>query len=197
MALRCKFNHSHPPKPLKAATKNRSRPWGPRPYHCPDCSEVAKPSAVGSNWVDYSDVTSAQKAGHPRACGLCFPTAGAEPVVAQRPTAVMGRGARAAAPPVVTVEDLARWRRQLLRIVDELDHRAMPNAGPAARITKLKNEGLIPRDTAAQMFLVTETRNAAEYEARIQTPAGSQAVRSAWAAVVEWARSKGIAPEAE
>ena len=38
--MRCRFGHEHPPEPLTAATHNRTQPWGPRPYHCPECSEV-------------------------------------------------------------------------------------------------------------------------------------------------------------
>lgn len=95
----------------------------------------------------------------------------------------------------MTVDDLALWRRQLLRILDVLDNRDVPGSGPAARISRLRSAGKIARDTAAQMLLVTETRNVAEYEDRSQTPAGAQAVRSAWAAVLEWAHAAGISTD--
>lgn len=71
--MRCRFGHEHPPEPLTAATHNRTQPWGPRPYHCPECSEVNKPQAIGQNWLPYSNVAAARAAGHPRPCKRCFP----------------------------------------------------------------------------------------------------------------------------
>jgi len=71
--MRCLFGHEHPPQPLKAATGNPTRPWGPRPYHCPECGEVRKPQAVGRHWKSYANAAAAGAAGHPRACKRCFP----------------------------------------------------------------------------------------------------------------------------
>ena len=48
----------------------------------------------------------------------------------------------------------------------------------------MKNEGLIPRKTAALMIFLAETRNAAEYEDEGPTWAESEAVKNAWAAIV-------------
>lgn len=56
----------------------------------------------------------------------------------------------------------------------------------------MKNEGLIPRKTAALMIMLTETRNAAEYEDERPTHAESEAVKNAWAAIVEWANARGF-----
>jgi hypothetical protein len=223
MALRCKFNHAHPLRPLRAATNNPSRPHGPRPYHCPDCSEITKAHTVAGNWITYPDVASAVAAGHLYACSRCFPSATASadegsrtlrsvshptgPASSTTPTPAtaddlvkwrrqLARHFGKEPDAGVTADELGRWRRQLLRILDTLDQRAAQGAGPAARIAKLRNEGRIPRDTAAQMLVITESRNAAEYEGRSQTPAGAAAVRTAWLAVAEWARSKGIAYEA-
>ena len=189
MALRCRFNHNHPPEPLKAATLNKSRPRGGRPYRCPDCSEIAKALAVNANWIIYPDLTAALSAGHGRACRLCFPAyeASLSREKSKRITDVeIIRSHR------VTADELATWRRQLLRLLDALDNRLPQGIGLAARIARLRSEGRIPRDTAAQMLLVSEARNAAEYENRTQTAKGAQAVRNAWAAVVEWADSKGL-----
>lgn len=97
----------------------------------------------------------------------------------------------------VTANELATWRRQLLRLLDALDNRNPSGLGLAARVRRLKDAGRIPRDTAAQMLLVTEARNVAEYEDRAQTPTGAEAVRNAWAAVLEWARAKGIAVQSQ
>lgn len=71
--MRCRFNHEHPPEPLKAATGNRTKPWGPRPFHCPECPEVGKPQVVGRNWAPYATAAAARAAGHPRPCKRCFP----------------------------------------------------------------------------------------------------------------------------
>ena len=92
--------------------------------------------------------------------------------------------------------NLAKWRRQLLRLLDRLDGRVAPTAGPMAIITRLKNENVIPRETAALMIVVTEARNAAEYAGKQPTPTEGEAVRSAWAAVLDWARTRGIEAEA-
>jgi hypothetical protein len=56
----------------------------------------------------------------------------------------------------------------------------------------MKNEGLIPRKTAALMIFLAEARNAAEYEDEGPTYAESEAVKNAWAAVVEWAKARGF-----
>ncbi len=65
-----------------------------------------------------------------------------------------------------------------------------------AIITRLKNENVIPRETVALMIVVTEARNAAEYAGKQPTPTEGEAVRSAWAAVLDWARTRGIEAEA-
>ncbi len=190
--MRCRFNHSHPPWPLKAATGNPTQPRGPRPYHCPECSEVTNLRAVGRNWVEYSDAVAARDAGHPQPCRRCFPTATLERAVSSQRGPGVGRGRGVQESPSVTADDLASWRRQILRFLDMLDGRAAHGEGLVARITRLKRERRIPRDTAAQMLLVTEARNVAEYENRRPTSAGGQAVRNAWAAIVEWANGRGF-----
>ena len=38
----------------------------------------------------------------------------------------------------VTFDDLARWRRQLLRILDQLDGRPPHDSGPGARVSRLR-----------------------------------------------------------
>src|SRR2546422_2367917 len=47
--------------PVRAATGNPTRPWGPRPYHCARCSEVQGPRVVRSNWRSYSNATTARR----------------------------------------------------------------------------------------------------------------------------------------
>jgi hypothetical protein len=70
--MRCKCGHLHPPRPITAATKNPTQPWGPRPFHCSECREVTKRGVVGENWRSYLTVASAKQAGHERSCAVCF-----------------------------------------------------------------------------------------------------------------------------
>jgi hypothetical protein len=70
---RCKFGHAHPPTQVVAATENPTQPSGPRPYHCPDCSEVSKYGTVPGHWREYPDPIFARLAGHDSACRVCFP----------------------------------------------------------------------------------------------------------------------------
>lgn len=94
--------------------------------------------------------------------------------------------------PTITADDLAKWRRQIVRLLDKLDNHAKAGVGLVARITRMKNEGVIPRKTAALMIFLVEARNAAEYEDERPTGAESEAVKKAWAAVVEWANALGF-----
>ena len=60
-----------------ATTLNPSQhPRGvPRPFHCPDCSEVQKKGHVSRFWKEYDDIESAKITGHPNPCKFCFPQA--------------------------------------------------------------------------------------------------------------------------
>lgn len=91
----------------------------------------------------------------------------------------------------VTADNLAKWRRTLLRILDHLDGRPT-GAGPAGRISRLVGETRVPRTIAAHMRVVLEHRNAAEYENVRPTGTEGEAVRSSWSAILEWASSKGM-----
>jgi methylphosphotriester-DNA--protein-cysteine methyltransferase len=55
-----------------AATRNPTEPWGRRPYHRPDCSEVTKQGTVQSNWTTYPSVAAAKADGR-RPCKRCQP----------------------------------------------------------------------------------------------------------------------------
>jgi hypothetical protein len=73
-ATRCRFGHMHPPTPLRAASGNPSLPDGPRPYHCPACTAAARASGRNpSYWTEYATASDASRAGHFRACRVCFP----------------------------------------------------------------------------------------------------------------------------
>jgi len=49
-----------------------------------------------------------------------------------------------------------------------------------------------PRELGAMMLMVTEMRNASEYEGKPMTDAESALVRAAWKVIQEWALSRGI-----
>lgn len=94
---------------------------------------------------------------------------------------------------VVTASDLATWRRSVLRILGAIDGQvaANPGEGVGARIGRMVHEGKIPREVAALMRTITEMRNTAEYEGKVLSTAESAAVSGAWAAVREWALTRG------
>jgi PHD/YefM family antitoxin component YafN of YafNO toxin-antitoxin module len=87
----------------------------------------------------------------------------------------------------VTVDDLSRWRREMLRLLDQLDGRQSPQLGPGARVSRLREARLVPRTIAAWMKAILEMRNAAEYEGLAPSEAESEAVRKARTAVLHWA----------
>jgi len=93
---------------------------------------------------------------------------------------------------IVTADELARWRRQVVRLLDDLEVNRDREASPRFRITRLSRDGIIPRETASLMITITEMRNAAEYNRKVLSQAESDAIRGAWGAVSEWARERGI-----
>ncbi len=92
----------------------------------------------------------------------------------------------------VTVDDLSRWRRELLRLLDQLDNRKSPQLGPGARVSRLQEARLLPRTIAAWMRAILEMRNAAEYEGLNPSQAESEAIRKARTAVLHWATQQGL-----
>lgn len=88
----------------------------------------------------------------------------------------------------VSADELAKWRRALIGILNQLEpdtHRGS-DEGLAKRIHRLSQAGLIPREVAAMMRVVTEMRNMTEYQSKVLTATESAAVTSAWAAVQHW-----------
>lgn len=86
----------------------------------------------------------------------------------------------------VTSDDLARFRRELLRLLDRLDGRGGSGIGPAARVADLVRSERVPRYIGALMKTVLEARNAAEYDSLVLTKAEGEAVRNAIVAIREW-----------
>jgi len=90
----------------------------------------------------------------------------------------------------VTADELSRVRRALLRLLDAIEG-TRQSEGPARRIRHLTQTGAIPREVAALMVVVTEMRNASEYEAKQLSTREGRALRSAWEAIREWAAEAG------
>jgi hypothetical protein len=95
--------------------------------------------------------------------------------------------------PTVSLNELSDWRRQIVAWVSTLEKgEPATNEGLAGRIGSLSRAGTIPREIAALMKAVTEMRNAAEYDAKVLTKNESLAIRNAWLALGEWARSRSL-----
>jgi hypothetical protein len=92
----------------------------------------------------------------------------------------------------VTPDDLGRWRRTLLQLLDKLDGGTGERRGVVSRIRSLSSAEKIPRVVAACMIVVVEVRNVSEYKARQLSGAQREAARICWGAVIEWAKSKNI-----
>jgi len=71
--LRCRFDHWHPPQPVRAATGNPMRSYGPPPYHCADCAAARPPATRPDYWLEYETPGHAMLAGHVQPCARCFP----------------------------------------------------------------------------------------------------------------------------
>jgi hypothetical protein len=103
-------------------------------------------------------------------------------------------GKKAVKPGPVSASQLATWRRiivQLLRTLDQAKRNPV-REGVASQISRLQREGVVTREMAAVMLMVTEMRNAAEYEGKRLTDAESELVRAAWKVIQEWALSRSI-----
>jgi hypothetical protein len=91
----------------------------------------------------------------------------------------------------IPVEVLAVWRRRIVRPLNSLCEG--PHNSVAATINAVSHSGRIPREIAACMRLVTEMRNATEYEGKRLSHSESAAVRNSWNAIIEWAEANGLA----
>lgn len=97
-------------------------------------------------------------------------------------------------PAVVSTNQLAEWRRKLIRCLAEMESKAGQSdvVSVAERISRLQRGCEIPRETAAMMRIITEMRNAAEYQDKVLSVAESKMVLAAWDALMEWAESRGL-----
>jgi len=95
--------------------------------------------------------------------------------------------------PTVTPSQLGDWRRKLIRLLPSIDKNAMAGGEKIGRcVDRLSREGVLPREIAAMMRTITEMRNATEYQAKTLSPNEAAVVLAAWAAIQEWARTRGL-----
>jgi hypothetical protein len=94
----------------------------------------------------------------------------------------------------ISARDLGHRRRVLLRFLDQIDDGVdrPPKESIAARIGRLAHRGLIPRQVAACMRVITEMRNAVEYQAKTLSRAEAAAVKAVWAVIRDWAIDAGL-----
>jgi hypothetical protein len=90
-----------------------------------------------------------------------------------------------------TDDNLARWRRSLIRVLDKLDGAQNEGRGVVSRIRSLSSQERIPRHVAACMIVVVEVRNASEYGAHLSA-AERTAASYCWLAISEWTKASGI-----
>jgi hypothetical protein len=98
-------------------------------------------------------------------------------------------------PPALTLgaAELGERRRRLMRLLAAVDPdpAASQGEGIAQQIARLSRDP-VPRNVAACMRIVTESRNVAEYETGTLSQTESAAVEAAWKLIVEWAGSQGL-----
>ena len=82
------------------------------------------------------------------------------------PTSISGSAPDVMPFPSVTADHLALWRRNLLRLLDALDNRAVPHEGLNSRINRLQHRKRVPREIAALMKVVGEVRMSASTKAK-------------------------------
>jgi hypothetical protein len=93
---------------------------------------------------------------------------------------------------LVTADDLGRWRRGLLQLLNQLDGGPGERRGVVSRIRGLSVAEKIPRVVADCMIVVVEARNVSEYESGQLSKAQRDAARTCWLVVVEWATCKRV-----
>ena len=68
--MRCKKGHDHSQVKVCVAKRNRTKPHGIRPFHCPNCSQVRKFNKKSDNWEPYC--IEKAKSEERKPCKVCF-----------------------------------------------------------------------------------------------------------------------------
>ena len=79
---------------------------------------------------------------------------------------------------------------KLDKVLDKVDPKKIPNEGISARVTRLRDADLLPRNIACMMLTVNSLRNMVVHEQFTLGPHESGVVRSAMAAIEEWSKEK-------
>jgi len=178
--------------PLWRIGRGYCRVWNPECQNCP-AADVCQRRGVGAVFEGKPTPENLSAPGKPfPAPGVGNPaeSASAPELVSQSPV----RTIQPTTQPL-SVDDLARMRRALLRAMDQLDPTRVERESPSARLHRLAAERRIPRGISAMMRSVIEFRNTAEYERTVPTGAESRALRATWEAITEWTQENGIALE--
>ncbi len=148
-------------------------------YHRPWCHIIKnirpKNEKLLSSWKSAADLGLTP-------CGVC------NPYFAPTPESEESNPSSTLTAATATAGTLGDTRRELIKLLSSLDagNGKQEGEGIAGRISRLARAGVIPREIAACMRLVTEMRNAAEYEGKSLSVVESAAVEASWAAVAEW-----------
>jgi hypothetical protein len=94
--------------------------------------------------------------------------------------------------PPITATQIADRRRQPLRLLDELEtvESRPERESVGERIGRLTRNNVIPRIISACMRMITEMRNAAEYENKQFSANETQAIEAVWLVIQEWANTR-------
>jgi len=94
--------------------------------------------------------------------------------------------------PKVSEDDLARYRRCLDRLLDQIETLQGDAEGLVARIRRFGKTGRIPRKIEPLMLTVAEIRNASEHSRIPTSPDERLAAKHAMKAVLQWASQRGL-----
>lgn len=91
-------------------------------------------------------------------------------------------------PESICAAELGEMRRELLRILKEIDPQREPTCREdvCQRIQRLCRDGIIPEPIGDLMHIVRKCRNRAEYEDCVPEGMEACAIRSVWAAIEDW-----------
>lgn len=106
------------------------------------------------------------------------------------------REGREASSRILTAEDLGKIRRQLIQLLNHIEKKpASRSEGVGRRISRLRDENALDRNIANWMHTILNARGGTEYEGHKLSPNESNAIRSAWDEVLDWAKLKGWKPD--
>ena len=103
-----------------------------------------------------------------------------------------GSGVNVAMQAEVSADELARYRRCLDRLLDQIKTRQSQDEKLVPRIRQLGRSRQIPRKIEPLMLTVAEIRNASEHDRNQPSRDERLAAKHAWDAIVQWASNQGL-----